>query len=77
MKQWLSDFKQFAIKGNAIDMAIGIVIGAAFGKIVSIQLFSHINRGKTDYALLPKATRDYLFAVVPIGIKQIWLEKKK
>ena len=35
MKQWLSDFKQFAIKGNAIDMAIGIVIGAAFGKIVS------------------------------------------
>ncbi len=35
MKQWLEDFKSFAIKGNAVDMAIGIVIGAAFGKIVS------------------------------------------
>jgi len=31
----LSEFKQFAIKGNMIDMAVGIVIGAAFGKIVS------------------------------------------
>ena len=35
MKQWIKDFKAFAIKGNAIDMAVGIVIGAAFGKIVS------------------------------------------
>ena len=35
MKPWVNDFKQFAIKGNAIDMAVGIVIGAAFGKIVS------------------------------------------
>ena len=30
----LKEFKEFAIKGNAIDMAVGIVIGAAFGKIV-------------------------------------------
>ena len=29
------EFKEFAIKGNAIDMAVGIVIGAAFGKIVT------------------------------------------
>lgn len=35
MKQWVSDFKQFAMRGNAIDMAIGIVIGAAFGNVVS------------------------------------------
>lgn len=28
------EFKEFAIKGNAIDLAIGVVIGAAFGKIV-------------------------------------------
>jgi len=28
------EFKEFAIKGNAVDMAVGIVIGAAFGKIV-------------------------------------------
>ena len=31
----LSEFKQFAIKGNMVDMAVGIIIGAAFGKIVS------------------------------------------
>ncbi len=31
----MTEFKEFAIKGNAIDMAVGIVIGAAFGKIVS------------------------------------------
>jgi len=31
----IKEFKDFAIKGNAIDMAVGIVIGAAFGKIVS------------------------------------------
>jgi large conductance mechanosensitive channel len=29
------EFKEFAMKGNMLDMAIGIVIGAAFGKIVS------------------------------------------
>ncbi len=29
------EFKDFAVKGNAVDMAVGIVIGAAFGKIVS------------------------------------------
>jgi large conductance mechanosensitive channel len=31
----LREFKEFAVKGNAIDMAIGIIIGAAFGKIIS------------------------------------------
>jgi len=31
----LSEFKEFAIKGNVIDMAVGIIVGAAFGKIVS------------------------------------------
>jgi large conductance mechanosensitive channel len=31
----LKEFKEFAIKGNAIDLAVGVVIGAAFGKIVT------------------------------------------
>ena len=31
----LQEFKQFAVKGNMIDMAIGIIIGGAFGKIVA------------------------------------------
>lgn len=31
----LKEFREFAVKGNALDMAVGIIIGAAFGKIVS------------------------------------------
>jgi large conductance mechanosensitive channel len=31
----LQEFKEFAIKGNAIDMAVGIIVGAAFGKTIS------------------------------------------
>lgn len=31
----ISEFKEFAVKGNMIDIAVGIVVGAAFGKIVS------------------------------------------
>ena len=32
---FISEFKEFALKGNVMDMAVGIVIGAAFGSIVS------------------------------------------
>lgn len=32
---FLKDFREFAMKGNVVDMAVGIIIGAAFGKIVS------------------------------------------
>ena len=30
----LKEFREFAVKGNVVDMAVGIIIGAAFGKIV-------------------------------------------
>ncbi|WP_336194525.1 large-conductance mechanosensitive channel protein MscL [Providencia stuartii] len=32
---FLKEFREFAMKGNVVDMAVGIIIGAAFGKIVS------------------------------------------
>lgn len=32
---FIQEFKDFAVKGNAIDMAVGVIIGGAFGKIVS------------------------------------------
>ena len=32
---FLSEFKDFAMKGNVVDMAVGIIIGAAFGKVVA------------------------------------------
>lgn len=31
----MADFKEFALKGNVIDMAVGVIVGGAFGKIVS------------------------------------------
>lgn len=33
--KFLSDFKDFAMKGNVLDMAVGVIIGGAFGKIVT------------------------------------------
>ena len=35
MSKFIKEFKEFAVKGNAIDMAVGVIIGAAFGKMVS------------------------------------------
>ncbi len=35
MNKFLNEFRQFAVKGNAIDMAVGVIIGGAFGKIVT------------------------------------------
>lgn len=31
----MQEFKEFAVKGNAVDMAVGVIVGAAFGKVVS------------------------------------------
>ena len=33
--KWVSEFREFALKGNVVDLAVGVIIGAAFGKIVS------------------------------------------
>lgn len=35
MSSFIQEFKEFAVKGNAVDMAVGVIIGGAFGKIVS------------------------------------------
>ena len=35
MKKLLKEFKDFAMRGNVIDMAVGIVIGGAFGKVIT------------------------------------------
>ncbi|HTM69121.1 MAG TPA: large conductance mechanosensitive channel protein MscL [Candidatus Binatia bacterium] len=34
-RKFFDDFKQFAVRGNAVDLAVGVVIGAAFGKIIT------------------------------------------
>lgn len=35
MKKFLQEFKEFAMRGNVVDMAVGVIIGGAFGKIVT------------------------------------------
>ena len=50
-KGFMSEFKDFATKGNLIDMAIGVVVGGAFGKITTStknSLQSIINSLLTD-----------------------------
>lgn len=45
MKKFLAEFKAFAMKGNVVDMAVGVIIGAAFGKIVSSLVADIITPG--------------------------------
>lgn len=43
MKKFFSEFKKFALKGNVMDMAIGVIIGGAFSAIVTALTTSFIN----------------------------------
>ncbi len=43
MKKLLQEFKDFAMRGNVVDMAVGVVIGAAFGKVVTAVVEIFIN----------------------------------
>ncbi|MBR6301568.1 large-conductance mechanosensitive channel protein MscL [bacterium] len=57
-KKWGDEFKAFAMRGNVIDMAVGIIIGAAFGNIVNSLVNDVIMpplgwlMGKVDFAKL-------------------------
>lgn len=58
MKKWIEEFKEFAIRGNVLDMAIGVIIGSAFSGIVNslvndvlMQLFTVI-LGKANFTEL-------------------------
>ncbi len=43
MKKFLAEFKEFALKGNVMDMAIGVIIGGAFSSIITALTDSFIN----------------------------------
>lgn len=69
----VSEFKAFAVKGNVVDMAVGIIIGAAFGKIVSSFVGDVImppiglligGVDFTDLAIILKAAEGELPAVI-------------
>ncbi len=75
---FISEFKEFAVKGNAVDLAIGVIVGAAFGKIVSsivedlvMPIIGAISGG-FDFSNLFFALRE-----VPPGIGMTLAEVKK
>ena len=45
MKTLLKEFKEFAVKGNVVDMAVGVIVGGAFGKIVIMPLVGVLTGG--------------------------------
>jgi len=73
-----SEFKEFAVKGNVIDLAVGVIIGAAFGKIVDslvadiIMPIVGLVFGKLDFSNL------YLvLGSVPAGVPSTLADLKK
>ena len=71
----LKEFKEFAFKGNVVDMAVGVIIGGAFGTIVSslvndiiMPIFGHITAGmdfKNLKIVLSEAVMDGATVVKP------------
>lgn len=58
-KGFLGEFKEFAVRGNMVDLAVGVIIGAAFGKIIDslvkdvvMPLISFILGGQVDFSNL-------------------------
>lgn len=78
----MSEFKAFAVKGNAIDLAVGVIIGAAFSKIVDsivndlvMPLIARLLGGKFDFSNLyvllgeiPAGTPNTLDALKKAGV---------
>ena len=64
----LEEFKNFALKGNVIDLAVGVIIGAAFGKIVD-SLVKHILMPLIS--LLVPGDQGYLGWKIVIGAKEV------
>lgn len=68
MKKFIQEFKEFAFKGNIIDMAVGVVIGAAFGKIVTALVENIIS------PLIALATGSATLSAFAITLKEATLE---
>lgn len=63
-----NEFKNFAFKGNVIDLAIGVIIGAAFGKIIDSLVKNII---MPSISLIPAFDKSYEKWVIAVGDKSI------
>ncbi|GAC1354598.1 MAG: large conductance mechanosensitive channel protein MscL [Variovorax sp.] len=74
----LSEFKEFAVKGNVVDLAVGVIIGAAFGKIVDslvtdiIMPLVGVVFGKLDFSNLY-----VVLGTAPAGVANTLADLKK
>ena len=88
MKKFLSEFKEFALRGNVLDMAIGVVIGGAFGKITTSlvndvimplvgMLIGGIDLSQLDIVLKPAVMNgdEVVTAAVTLGIGTFLTQK--
>ncbi|PWS29426.1 large conductance mechanosensitive channel protein MscL [Pedobacter yonginense] len=62
---FVKEFKDFAVKGNVIDLAVGVIIGAAFGKIVSSLVEDIITPAVLGPALKAAKLEDLTKLVIP------------
>jgi len=62
------EFKKFAFKGNVVDMAVGVVVGAAFGKIIDSLVKNII---MPVISLIMPSNQDYLSWKIVIGAKVV------
>ena len=82
MKKFFNEFKEFAVRGNVMDMAVGVVIGTAFGKITASLvndvcmpliglLVGGIDLGQLNIVLKPEVldeTGEVVTAAVTLGL---------
>ena len=63
----VSEFKEFAMRGNVVDLAVGVVIGAAFGKIVA-SLVNDINMPAIGYVVGGVNFSDLAYELKPASV---------
>ena len=72
MKKFIEEFKKFAMKGNVLDLAIGVIIGSAFGKIVTslvndiIMPLIGILTGGINFSYLKFTLKSYIGNAEPV-----------
>ena len=69
----LKEFREFAMRGNVIDMAVGVVIGAAFGKIIG-SLVEDILMPPIGLALWTSQTYSLVY---PVKTIPVWLPQRR
>jgi large-conductance mechanosensitive channel len=70
----LKEFKEFAMRGNVIDMAVGVVIGAAFGKIIG-SLVEDVVMHPSAWPLV-RWTFQTCSLIYPVKTIRVWLPQR-